>query len=611
MSANEFLTELTRVFFILLVGVTLGEFVRHRDKVRRDVFLVFLCLSASILIQLFRSITGLDAPWLSRIGTLALLAQPFLLLRLVRYFREVPPLLFWGAIAGMVISWVAVIAIGTPLPTPLTLAVVAYFVVIDGYAIVAFVQGAFSSSGVTRHRLRFAALGSALLVLILIIAGIRTVFPVFLSSTLWMLQILAILCAIAYYLSFAPPRWLRQAWQLEELRHFLREVQTLRKTTSAKLVDRLHLAVKRSMETSAVAVALDQNGKLALQDITDSPPLKDMHLEGVVQRAWREQAPLAVTRSSHLDSADEHMMAAQNAEALLIVPISTGERNLGLLMVFLEYGSLFMDDDLDLLSIFAQQKAILLQNHLMLEDMRLHAEDLEEKVQERTAALQRSNDDLRRFAYVASHDLQEPLRTVSLYLQLIEQRYPDKLDDDGREFIAFAVDGATRMKDLIDALLTYSRLESKPRNFTQIDTQAILDEVRKLMEVSISEADANITADPLPQITADEQLMLQLFQNLVSNAIKYRSDRKPEIHVGANRENGQWVFKVQDNGIGIEPQYLERIFVIFQRLHDRSTYPGTGIGLAVAKRTVELHGGQIWAESEVGKGTTFFFTIPS
>jgi light-regulated signal transduction histidine kinase (bacteriophytochrome) len=332
----------------------------------------------------------------------------------------------------------------------------------------------------------------------------------------------------------------------------------------------------------------------------------------VVQRVWREQIPLAVTQSSRLDSADKRMMEAQNADALMIVPISTGERNLGLLMVFLEHGSLFMDDDLDLLLIFAQQKAILLQNHLMLEDMRLRAEDLEEKVQERTAALQRSNDDLRRFAYVASHDLQEPLRTVSLYLQLIEKRYPDKLDEDGREFIAFAVDGATRMKDLIDALLMYSRIESKPRNFTQVDTQAIVDEVCKLLEASINEAEATLTVDhPLPQIKADEQLMLQLFQNLISNAIKYRSDRRPEIHIGASRENGHWVFCVRDNGIGIEPQYLDRIFVIFQRLHDRSTYPGTGIGLAVAKRTVELHGGKIWAESEVGKGTTFYFSIPA
>jgi signal transduction histidine kinase len=611
MTATEFLTELTRVFFVLLVVVTLREFLRHRDKVRRDVALVFLCLSAGILIQIFRSITGLDAPWLARVGTLALLAQPFLLLRLVRYFRHVPPLLYQGAVAGMLISWFVILAAGTPLPAPLTLAIVAYFVIVDGYAIIAFVQGAFSSVGVTRQRLRFAALGSALLIAILIVAGIRTVFPEFIASTLWMLQILAILSALAYYLGFAPPRWLRQAWQLSELRHFLREAQSLRKTTSTSLVDRLHLAVQRSMETSAVAVVLEQKGTLALQDITGMAPLQGIYLGGVVERAWHGQIPVAITRSDGLDNADAAMMQAQDAEMLLIVPIATGDDVLGLLLVFLEHGSLFVEDDLDLLSIFAQQKAILLQNHQMLEEMQRYTQDLEERVQERTAALQRSNEDLRRFAYVASHDLQEPLRTVSLYLQLIEQRYPDKLDEDGREFIAFAVEGAARMKDLIDALLTYSRVETRPHNFTVINTQAIVDEVRKMMEVAIHEADASLTVDSLPNIRADEQLMLQLFQNLISNAIKYRSERRPEIHVSASRENGQWVFCVRDNGIGIEPQYLERIFVIFQRLHDRGKYPGTGIGLAVAKRTVELHGGRIWAESEVGKGTTFFFTIPA
>jgi light-regulated signal transduction histidine kinase (bacteriophytochrome) len=199
---------------------------------------------------------------------------------------------------------------------------------------------------------------------------------------------------------------------------------------------------------------------------------------------------------------------------------------------------------------------------------------------------------------------------VSLYLQLIESRYNDKLDDDGREFIAFAVDGAGRMKNLINDLLIYSRVDTQPRDFVLVDYQKALDEAEKFLEVSIKEADASITHDPLPKIKGDEQIIVQLFQNLIGNAIKYRSERQPEIHIGAKRENSHWLFSVRDNGIGIESQYLERIFIIFQRLHDRTQYPGTGIGLAICKKAVELHGGRIWAESEVGKGTTFYFTIP-
>jgi light-regulated signal transduction histidine kinase (bacteriophytochrome) len=196
-------------------------------------------------------------------------------------------------------------------------------------------------------------------------------------------------------------------------------------------------------------------------------------------------------------------------------------------------------------------------------------------------------------------------------LQLIEDRYTEKLDDEGREFIAFAVDGAARMKELINALLSYSRVETQPKNSALIDSQKALDQACKLLETTVSESEAAVTSDPLPQIRADEHLMIQLFQNLISNAVKYRSERKPEIHVGVTRERGQWVFSVQDNGIGIETKYLERIFVIFQRLHSRDKHPGTGIGLAICKKVVERHGGRIWAESEVGKGTTIYFTIPA
>jgi hypothetical protein len=247
----------------------------------------------------------------------------------------------------------------------------------------------------------------------------------------------------------------------------------------------------------------------------------------------------------------------------------------------------------------------------MVAELQRHAEDLEKKIAERTEALQRSNDELRQFAYIASHDLQEPLRTISSYLQLIENRYPEKLDEDGREFIAFAVDAAARMKDLIHALLSYSRVEAQMRPFVMVDCQQVIEELQKFLAVSIDEAGATIRVDPLPCVKGDKDLLLQLFQNLIGNAIKYRGENKPEIHIGTKREKAFWVFSVQDNGIGIEPQYLERIFVIFQRLHHRNQYSGTGIGLAVCKKVVELHGGRIWAESQAGQGTQILFTIPA
>lgn len=612
MSASELLTLLTRYFFIFLVIITTRDYLLHRDKIRRDIALVFISLSASIMVQIFRSITGLDAPWFTKIGQVALLAQPYLLLRLVGYFQPITQSIGRGAVIGMISSWALLIFTPIPLPPPVTLVIVAYFVLIDGYAIIALTRGAFSTVGVVRQRLRFAAAGSGLLVLILIIAGIRTVLPESSPAAFPFIQLLSILIVITYYLGFAPPRWLRQSWQLAELRDYLEHVQKSGDQPLEEIVYRLRLAVTRAMGTDKIAVALldNESQKLVLQETSASPELSDFPLDGVVQRAWQKQEPMALYKSSGLAASDLQLMEKLDVETWLIVPIATSDRDFGLLMVFLEYGSLFVDDDLSLLTIFAEQKAIRIQHHMMVNTLQRHNEDLERKVQERTVALQRSNQELGRFAYVASHDLQEPLRMVSLYLQLLETRYADKLDDDAREFIGFAVDGAVRMKSLINDLLIYSRVETQPRDFKPVDCQKILDEARKFLEVAINEAGACVTNDPLPEINADEQLIIQLFQNLISNAIKYRSTRKPEVHIGAKREKDHWLFSVHDNGIGMEKQYLERIFIIFQRLHDRSQYPGTGIGLAICKKAVELHGGRIWAESEIDKGTTFYFTIP-
>jgi PAS domain S-box-containing protein len=235
----------------------------------------------------------------------------------------------------------------------------------------------------------------------------------------------------------------------------------------------------------------------------------------------------------------------------------------------------------------------------------------EQALAEYAEDLRRSNEELEQFAYVASHDLQEPLRMVTSYLQLIEQRYRDQLDETATEFIDFAIDGAARMKALINDLLTYSRVQRSKEAFQPVQLDAVLDQVLHSLQLTIDEAKANITRDPLPEIVASEPQMAQLFQNLVGNALKFQGNRPPEIHIGVEKRKNDWVFCVSDNGIGIEEVYLDRIFVIFQRLHARDEYPGTGIGLAICKKIVDKHGGSIWVESTPGEGTTFYFTIPS
>ncbi len=234
-----------------------------------------------------------------------------------------------------------------------------------------------------------------------------------------------------------------------------------------------------------------------------------------------------------------------------------------------------------------------------------------ERLTRTLAELERSNEELQQFANVASHDLQEPLRMVASYTQLLEKRYKDVLDGDAREFIEFAVDGATRMQTLINDLLAYSRVGARPRAFEPADCTSVLDHAIADLRVSIDENEATVTHDGLPTVMGDPQLFRQLFQNLIGNAIKFRSAEAPHIRVAAERNRSEWIFSVRDNGIGIDPRYKDRIFVIFQRLHTRHEYPGTGIGLAICKRIVERHGGRIWMESEVGKGATFYFTIPT
>jgi PAS domain S-box-containing protein len=234
----------------------------------------------------------------------------------------------------------------------------------------------------------------------------------------------------------------------------------------------------------------------------------------------------------------------------------------------------------------------------------------EEALLHAAESLKRSNLDLEQFGYVASHDLQEPLRAVAGFVKLLEHRFPEKLDAKMREYIAGAAEGATRMERLITDLLTYSRLSTDTRAFAPTNLGVPLNAALRKLQFSIQSAKAAVTSDPLPTLSVDESQMLQLFQNLIANALKFRGERPPQIHIGARAEEGRWVLWVRDNGIGMEAQYFERIFQVFQRLHTRDKYAGTGIGLAICKKIVERHGGTMWVESQLGQGATFYFSIP-
>jgi chemotaxis family two-component system sensor kinase Cph1 len=234
----------------------------------------------------------------------------------------------------------------------------------------------------------------------------------------------------------------------------------------------------------------------------------------------------------------------------------------------------------------------------------------EEKLAHAIAELTRSNAELEQFASITSHDLQETLRMVSSFVQLLEKRYKGHLDQNADDFIMYAVDGVNRMQELIGDLLTYSRVGARRKEFKPVSSDVALDHALSNMQATIEQSGAVVTWDPLPVVTGDNSQLVQLFQNLIGNAIKFNGERAPRIHVSAHLQENESVFSVSDNGIGIAPEYFGRIFLIFQRLHDRKQYPGTGIGLAICKKVIERHGGRIWVESEPGAGSTFYFTIP-
>ena len=377
-----------------------------------------------------------------------------------------------------------------------------------------------------------------------------------------------------------------------------------------KLVDeRTHELKERVKELQCLYAAhivmadADKSIESILQEVAERLP-----------ETW--QYPAVACARITFEDQDHRTSVFREAGDVLSAPIFVGGNELGRIEVrYLEPRPVadegpFLREEREVLDNLAATIGLFVERRRAVEELRRHRDDLEELVAERTKELQRSNKELEQFAYVASHDLQEPLRMVASYVQLIQRRYGGKLDEEADEFIEYAVDGANRMQKLINDLLVFSRVRTRGEEFQETNCEEVLESALGNLRMAIQESGSVVTHDPLPVVSADRTQLVQLFQNLIGNAIKFRSDDHPKIHVSAQENGREWVFSVRDNGIGFDPEHKERIFVIFQRLHSRGKYPGTGIGLAVCKRIVERHVGSIWVESAPGQGSTFYFTIP-
>src|SRR5215217_3300784 len=396
--------------------------------------------------------------------------------------------------------------------------------------------------------------------------------------------------------------------------------------TTVGLLERLEPAnLLKSILERAAALVGTPHGYIFLADSEDGKlevrvgaGLFEKHLgyrispgEGLAGRVYESGEPFAVDNYSawtnRLDFGPEPI------HAVVGVPLRSGGHVTGVLA--LSYAGVektFGEQEIELLTRFAHLASVVLENARLYDAARQELaarKQAEKELAELVVELRRSNAELEEFAYIASHDLQEPLRMVSSYTQLLARRYKGRLDSDADEFIDYAVDGANRMQILINDLLAYSRVGTRGKELAPTDCAAVFDAAYDNLRRAIEESGAEVTSGELPVVRGDDVQLGQLFQNLIGNAIKFRGEAPPEVRVEAKRQDGLWRFSVIDNGIGIEPEYRERIFVIFQRLHGRTQYSGTGIGLAVCKKIVERHGGKIWVESEPGEGSTFFFTL--
>jgi PAS domain S-box-containing protein len=386
MNAIELLTVIAQLFFSLLCVATLIDFVQRRDNTRRDIALMFGSLGFSTAISLISKILGVRLVWLNTLGSLALIAQPYLMLRIVRYFRPLPVAITHAALVGVVVLCGAVFALGSTIPGIVTLAAVVYFAGVEGYAMVAFIRGALTTSGVVQRRLRFAAAGSGLLGLMLIMAGIAAFVPAFASLATALVLVAAIGCALAFYLGFAPPRWLRRAWQLAELDSFLSRLgsrSAAERLIVSESMAELCLAAHRAVGSMATGIVQqtepDRDWVLSYQ----VDPFPQVSLNGVsaIARAFTEGVKGLLRAPDNLRRADRDLLQSVGADTLLVVPIATTGRTWGVLLVFLKYGSLFIDDDLSLLVLLAQQSAIFLENGDLVERLRTYSGQLERRLQ--------------------------------------------------------------------------------------------------------------------------------------------------------------------------------------------------------------------------------------
>lgn len=613
MSPDNSAFILVRATFIFLAILTIIDLARQRDRIRLEIALTFIAL-ALIFWQI--TVTPDHSPaWLGIASSIAVVAQPFLSLQLVSHFRPVPGVVRYFAVLGMVASLGILLAIPAPRSVLLLLIAVGYFVAVQGYCAFAFVIGTVSTLGVTRWRLAFAAAGSAMLTLIIVllamISAMQSVSP--LAAPVGVL--LMVLSAVCYYLGFAPPRWLRRTWQLLELESFLTEnTSSALKEFAADTLGLLCAYTERTVGAVAVVAMCAADGSHLVIQAPHTSPLLNTRLEfqeAELARLWQNRLPQFVASPASVGDAVAAVANKQKARALLMVPVAAEKQVRGLLIVFLQRRPLFVNDVLQLLAVLSTQSAIMLNLSAVLAEAQALNEQLEQRVRERTQELESANQALDTFAHTVAHEVKSPITQIVGYAQMGESEIA-RADPSSPLVVYFSqiVRGARKMGNIIDGLLLLANTRQSQASLTALDMGTVFADAchRLHHDIKSSQVSISTPGEWLPCM-AYAPWVEEIWVNYIGNAIKYAGERA-NIDVRCELISGSMVrYSVRDNGPGISPEDQQRLFVPFVRLGNSKKH-GHGLGLSIVRQIVEKCGGKAGVVSQPGQGACFWFTLP-
>ena len=606
MSLQAFLEWFTQGSIVLLAILMLVQWVRSRDRVSLDIFLVFGSLAILLILERALRLTRVETEWIRPLGVSVLLAHPYLLSRVVSHFRPVSRTVERTAIVGLVLSLIVTWTATWPFGSAALLGFAfLYFVWLLGYVAWAFRQGARLAGGVTHWRMTHAALGALLLATVFILAVLIAVVPVSEAAATALMPLAALGAAFNYYFAFAPPAWIRRMWQSSELYGFLSDrAIAVGSPSRTEVLNRLCAFSFSSVGATGCSTAFWDDGRQSLVVAVSRwgylEPGRPVP-EGSLMAAWRSNVATLVKHH-------EWVLPGGAAGRVYVVPIPCEVGRRGVLFAILPKAALFVADDLALLRAACGETAVQLDNATMRE----RQQDLIAELGERSNQLAAVNKELEAFSYSVSHDLRAPLRHVSGFAELLQKSPGPEFNDSRKRYLRLISESAVRMGELIDALLVFSRMGRAEMLHTRVDLGAIVRQAQRDVLQAEPERTVEWVIKDLPTVPGDPSMLQLVFTNLLSNAFKYSRTRDvARIEIGSTEgSESEFVIYVKDNGVGFDMAYANRLFGVFQRLHRAEEFEGTGIGLANVQRIILRHGGRVWAESELGKGATFYVALP-